>query len=177
MSSWRQVGGPALALVVALSPAGYQLVKSHEGLGQPGRAVQQAYADPYLGWRKATICYGHTLNVKKGDSATMAQCEQWLLQDAGTHCRLVYDALSPHGIMLTQGEQDAYCSLAFNLGRFKGTDSVYGRLLKHDDWGACMGMLKYYYSDGKPSRGLWVRRYHEYNVCINQLEVVRYGPR
>ena len=177
MAVWRQVGGPALALVVALSPAGYSLIRSHEGLGQPGQQVQKAYADPYLGWRKATICFGHTLNVKQGDAVPLRQCEAWLLEDANSHCKIVYDALAPHGVWLTQGEQDAYCSFAFNLGRFKGTDSVYGRLLKHDDWGACMGMLKYYYSDRKPSRGLWERRYHEYNVCINQLEVVRYGPR
>lgn len=177
MATWRQVGGPALALTVALSPAGYQLVRHHEGLGQPGQSVQRAYADPYLGWRKATICFGHTANVRQGDTATIQQCEQWLREDANSHCRIVYDALAPLGMMLTQGEQDAYCSFAFNLGKFKGTDSVYGRLLKHDDWYACMGLLKYYYSDGKPSRGLWNRRYVEYNMCINQLAYSRYGPR
>ena len=47
---------------------------------------------------------------------------------------------------------------------------MYGRLLKQDDWGACMGLLKYYYSNGKPSRGLWERRYAEYNLCISQLD-------
>jgi len=171
MAQWQRVGGAVLALTVAMSPVGYRALKSHEGLGQPNKPVQKAYADPYLGWRKATICYGHTANVRPGDTATLSQCEQYLKDDVNRHCALVYDALVPLGIWLTQGEQDAYCSFAYNLGKFKGTDSVYGRLLKHDDWGACRGLLKYYYSDGQPSRGLWNRRYTEYNSCISQLDV------
>lgn len=159
-----------LVLAVALSASGLGLVKTYEGLGQPGKAVQTAYADPYLGWKKATICYGHTAGVKQWDTATMAQCEDWLKSDAAQHCKLVYDALLPHGIWLTQGEQDAYCSFAYNLGKFKGTASVYGRLIKGDDWGACEGLLKYYYSNGKPSQGLLNRRRAEYNMCISQLD-------
>lgn len=177
MATWQRVGGAVLALTVAMSPAGYRALKSHEGLGQPGAAVQKAYADPYYGWRIATICYGRTAGVKRGDTATLAQCDQFLREDVDRHCALVYDALMPHGIWLTQGEQDAYCSFAYNLGKFKGTDSVYGRLLKQDDWGACMGLLKYWYSDGQPSRGLWNRRYAEYNMCISQLDIKRYGRR
>lgn len=177
MAKWQRAGGAILALTVAMSPAGYQRLKSHEGLGQPGATVQQAYADPYYGWRKATICYGHTAGVKPGDKATLAQCEQYLKEDVASHCKLVYDALMPQSIWLTQGEQDAYCSFAYNLGKFKDTGSVYGRLLKHDDWGACMGLLKYSYSNGKFSRGLWERRYVEYNMCISQLDIKRYGRR
>ena len=177
MATWQKAGAATIALVVAMSPVGYQMLKSHEGLWQPGATVQKAYADPYYGWRIATICYGHTSGVRQGDTATMAQCEQFLKRDVTRHCALVYDALLPHGIWLTQGEQDAYCSFAYNLGKFKGTDSVYGRLLEQDDWGACMGLLKYWYSDGQPSRGLWNRRYAEYNVCISQLDIKRYGRR
>ena len=176
MAKYGEIARNAV-LVVAASAAGIGLIKRYEGLGQPGRSTQHAYADPYLGWRKATICYGHTQGVKQGDTASMAQCEDWLKSDVAQHCKLVYDALLPHGIWLTQGEQDAYCSFAYNLGKFKGTDSVYGRLLKQDDWGACMGLMKYYYSDGKPSRGLWKRRYAEYNLCISQLDYKRYGRR
>jgi len=89
----------------------------------------------------------------------------------------VYEALVPLNIWLTQGEQDAYCSFAFNTGKFKDTSSIYGRLVKQDDWGACMGLLKYFYSGGIPSRGLWNRRYDEYNECISQLEYKREGVR
>ena len=166
-----------VALVVAVCPAGYKLVEKREGLGQPGQQVQKAYADPYLGWRVPTICYGHTYRVKQGDTATIEQCRKWLEEDATKHCAIVYEALVPLNIWLTQGEQDAYCSFAYNVGRFKNTDSIYGRLVKQDDWGACMGLLKYYYSDGVPSRGLWNRRYDEYNECISQLEHRREGIR
>ena len=72
MAKWQKAGATITALVVAMSPAGYRALKSHEGLGQPGAAVQKAYADPYYGWRIATICYGHTAGVKQGDTATMA---------------------------------------------------------------------------------------------------------
>ena len=165
------------ALVVAASAAGLGLIKGYEGLGQPGQYTQRAYADPYHGWRVATICYGHTKGVKKGDFAGLGQCEEFLRSDVASHCKLVYDALLPHRILLTQGEQDAYCSFAFNLGKFKGTDSVYGRLLKGDDWGACMGLMKYTQAGGKFSRGLWNRRYAEYNMCISQLDYKPYGRR
>ena len=176
MAKYGEIARGAV-LVVAASAAGIGLIKGYEGLGQPKQYTQQAYADPYHGWRVATICYGHTKNVKKGDTAGLGQCEEFLRSDVASHCKLVYDALIPHNILLTQGEQDAYCSFAFNLGKFKGTDSVYGRLIKGDDWGACMGLLRYTQSAGKFSRGLWNRRYAEYNLCINQLEYKRYGPR
>lgn len=98
MATWQRAGAATIALVVAMSPVGYQMLKSHEGLGQPGATVQKAYADPYYGWRVATICYGHTASVKQGDTATMQQCDQFLRDDVTKHCALVYDALIPHGI-------------------------------------------------------------------------------
>ena len=176
MAKYGEIARGAV-LVVAASAAGIGLIKGYEGLGQPKQYTQQAYADPYYGWRVATICYGHTKGVKKGDTAGLGQCEEFLRSDVASHCKLVYDALIPHNILLTQGEQDAYCSFAFNLGKFKGTDSVYGRLIKGDDWGACMGLLRYTQSAGKFSRGLWNRRYAEYNLCINQLDYKPYGRR
>ena len=173
----KLVGGVAAVLIVAVSPMGFQDIKKHEGLGQPNQVVQKAYPDAYYGWKLPTICWGKTKDVRRGDTATLDQCEAWLKEDITRHCALVYDALVPQGIWLSQGEQDAYCSFAYNLGKFKGTDSVYGRLIKGDDWGACMGLLKYSYSNGQPSRGLWNRRYDEYNKCISQLDINRYGPR
>lgn len=177
MAKWSKTKTGVVALTVALSPIGFKLVETREGLGQPGQTVQRAYADPYLGWKTPTICYGRTQNVKPGDTATLAQCKEWLKQDVVKHCSIVYEALVPLNIWLTQGEQDAYCSFAYNTGMFKDTASIYGRLLKQDDWGACMGLLKYYYSNGQPSRGLWNRRYEEYNECISMLDYKREGVR
>lgn len=177
MSKWSKTGTVGLVLVVTMSPIGLLSLKKHEGLGQSNAIVQKAYPDPYYGWGLPTICYGHTNNVKRYDKVTVEQCENFLKSDVAIHCKLVYDALIPYNIWLSQGEQDAYCSFAFNTGKFKGTDSVYKRLMEFDDWGACMGLLKYHYSNGQPSRGLWNRRYTEYNECINQLSYNRYGQR
>lgn len=175
MAKYAKPGAAVAALVVALSGVGLSTVRKHEGLGQPGRPVQQAYADPYLGWGKPTICYGHTQDVKQGDKATLAKCDEFLAADVTSHCKIVYNSLKGKGIWLTQGEQDAYCSFAFNLGKFSGTNAVYGRLISGDDWGACMGLLQYRFSNGVPSRGLWNRRYAEYNLCIKDLSVDRKG--
>lgn len=177
MARWNKAGAVTVALVVALSPLGLLNIKKHEGLGQPGKEIQRAYPDPYYGWKLPTMCYGRTEGVKRGDIASLRQCEIWLTSDVVKHCKLVYEALVPLDMWLTQGEQDAYCSFAYNTGRFKGTESIYGRLLKQDDWYACMGLLKYYYSDGQPSRGLWNRRYDEYNRCISQLDFQNRGVR
>lgn len=177
MAKWSRAGAAGIVLVVTLSPLGFIELKKNEGLGQPKSYTQKAYADPYYGWKLPTICYGHTGSVKRGDVASLEQCEVFLKTDVAIHCKLVYDALIPHKIWLTQGEQDAYCSFAFNTGKFKETESIYGRLMKQDDWGACMGLLKYTYSNGQASIGLWNRRYTEYNSCISQLNYNRYGRR
>lgn len=167
MSLARNVG--AGVLTVALSATGLNAIMQHEGLGQPGASIQKAYPDPYYGWKVGTICYGHTKGVTKGSTATMEQCKQYLQEDTAKHCKIVYDALLPTGILLTQGEQDAYCSFAYNLGQFKNTPSVYGRLIQGDHYGACAGLLKYTYSNGKYSQGLANRRASEYKLCISNL--------
>lgn len=154
-----------MTLVVAMSPIGLDNLKQHEGMSL------RAYPDPYYGWHVATICWGHTgEHVKQGMQVSQQQCDAWLASDVARHCKLVYEAVKPHNVWLTQGEQDAYCDFAYNLGRFKGTESVYGRLIRGDDWGACEGLMKYTYSNGKPSKGLYNRRYKEYLHCVSQLE-------
>lgn len=149
--------------VPAITYEGYEAIKAHEGLRL------HAYPDPYYGWRTPTICYGHTKGVKRGDVVTLEQCQTWLVEDIVRHCAVVDAYTKPRQYKLTQGEYDAYCSFTYNTGYFAKTTSVAGRL-GDDRWYACMGLLKYYYSDGKPSRGLWERRYKEYNTCISTLE-------
>lgn len=165
----------AVAAVVSMSPLALLDMKRHEGTGPTFKTTEgiryKAYADAYLGWRKPTICYGHTKGVTQGMVATQAQCDAWFAEDVKTHCEIIKPWPQ------TQGEVDAYCSFAYNTGRFPNTDSIQRRLIADDRWGACMGLLKYYYSDGKPSRGLWERRYAEYNNCISQLPFENKGRR
>lgn len=148
----------------AISPLGFDDIRKHEGLRLT------AYADPYLGWKKPTICYGHTKGVYRGTVATLDQCEAWLIEDIMSHCAIVDAWGKVNKYVFTQGEYDAYCSFVYNTGYFGKTASVAHRI-KADPWAACMGLLKYYYSDGQPSRGLWERRYREYNTCISTLSV------
>ncbi len=163
----KKAAGAAIAAVLVMSPAAVDMMKVHEGTGPRTRTSQgliyKAYPDPYLGWNKATICYGHTLNVKRGDTATQLQCDLWLKQDVYSHCAIVVPTPK------TQGELDAYCSFAYNTGRFKSAPSVYLPYMRGEYRKACAGMLKYYYSDGVPSKGLLLRRQAEYKVCIQDL--------
>lgn len=175
MSDLRKVVSVVTATVIAMSPLALLDMKKNEGTGPRVKTsegiVYKAYADPYLGWKKATICYGHTKGVRQGMTATQAQCDAWFKEDVYTHCALIKPWPK------TQGELDAYCSFSYNTGKFQTADSVGGRLARGDRWGACMGLLKYYYSDGKPSRGLWNRRYDEYNYCISELPINTKGRR
>lgn len=165
----RKAAGAVVATILAMFPVALHQMQKHEGTGPTVHTSEglryKAYADPYLGWKTPTICYGHTKGVKKGDIATQAQCDAWLQEDIVSHCNIVKPWPT------TQGEVDAYCSFAYNTGKFKSAPSVHDRYVQGDRWGACMGLLKYYYSDGKPSRGLWNRRYDEYNNCISNLPI------
>lgn len=171
MSTKAKVAAASLSAALALSSLyttshkGQDAVKAHEGVSLT------AYQDPYYGWSVPTICYGHTRYAKKGMTATQEQCDNWLRLDLADAEAKVHAATDQKGIPLTQGEFDAYVSFTFNLGHLTGTPSVLGRLQKGDHWGACMGLLKYYYSNNKPSKGLWKRRYAEYNLCVSQLPI------
>ena len=175
MADLRKAAAVVAGAIIAMSPLALLDMKKHEGTGPTIKTAEgvryKAYPDPYLGWGKATICYGHTKGVKQGMTATQAQCDAWFKEDVARHCALIKPWPK------TQGELDAYCSFAYNTGRFEGTNAVHGRYIKDDRWGACMGLLQYYYSGGKPSRGLWERRYAEYNLCISELPVNTKGRR
>lgn len=155
----------ALVAASAVSAGGYGLIKAGEGKSNI------AYPDPGLGWRVPTICYGHTLGVKRGDYRTDNECEVLLRAEVDRHCAY----LIPYGF--TQGELDAYCSFSYNVGKAAWPKStMYKRWAAGDPWGACMYLLKYTYADGKHMRGLWNRRYEEYNECIQDLPI-NYGVR
>lgn len=155
----------ALVAATAVSYGGYELIKAGEG------KRNYAYPDPGLGWALPTICYGHTLNVQRGDYRSDLECERLLRAEVDRHCAY----LSVYSF--TQGELDAYCSFSYNVGKAawpKSTMAV--RYHNGDRWGACMYLLKYTYSAGKHMPGLWNRRYEEYNECIHDLPVT-YKPR
>lgn len=150
---------------VAVSLAGLGLIQSHEGRSLP------AYPDPAHGVTIPTICYGHTRGVRMGDVATPKQCDLWLEEDAHV---AVSGVLRHVTAPLSQGELDAYTSFVYNAGAGNFAKSTaLKRLNAGDPWGACMALLPWVNSNGRPLRGLIDRRYAEYNVCINSLPFER----
>lgn len=84
----------------------------------------KAYPDPASGGAPFTIGFGHTKGVNPGMTCTKAEAELWLredLQDAADKVRANVSA------DLTQGQFDALCDMAFNMGTgFIAKDGVVG---------------------------------------------------
>lgn len=157
------------ALSVTVSQPAVEELKVHEGVRTT------AYADPYYGWKLPTICYGSTASVKRGQVATMAECDARLRKDIQVACDLVKRDLQGTGVLLTQGEQDAYCSFAFNTGYFKyqrngNLTSMYKNLVAGKPYEACQALNLYVYANGKKSEGLVKRRAHESQRCVQEFK-------
>lgn len=157
------------ALSVTVSKPAVEELKVHEGVRTT------AYADPYYGWKLPTICYGSTSNVKRGQVATMAECDARLRKDIQVACDRVKRDLQGTGVLLTQGEQDAYCSFAFNTGYFKyqrngNLTSMYKNLVAGKPYEACQALNLYVYANGKKSNGLVTRRALESQRCVQEFK-------
>lgn len=86
------------------SKSGLQLTERFEGVRL------SAYQDTAGVW---TIGYGHTHGVKQGDTCTIEQAEQWLIEDT-TWAVSVVNALVK--VTLTQPIFDSLVDFTFNLG-------------------------------------------------------------
>lgn len=89
---------------MSVSEAGFELIRECEGFRS------EAYRDAVGVW---TIGYGHTGNVRAGDTITREQGEALLRLDAGCAAEAVGRAVS---VPLRQGQVDALVSFVFNLG-------------------------------------------------------------
>ena len=158
----------AVALGVSMSPQAVDELKVHEGVRTT------AYADPYYGWQLPTICYGSTAGVTRGQKATLAECDARLRVDIDKACKIVERDLKGTGVSLTQGEQDAYCSFAFNTGYFKyqrngKLTSMYTNVVAGRPVQACNALNLYVMSNGVKSNGLIKRRGVESSRCVSEL--------
>jgi lysozyme len=81
----------------------FALLKIYEG------CRLTAYQDTGGIW---TIGYGHTANVKAGDSITQEQAEAYLLQD----CKVDIAVLNQIGSCRSQNQFDACLDLMYNIG-------------------------------------------------------------
>ena len=168
MAKWQRAGGAILALTVALSPAGYRALKSHEGLGQPGASVQKAYADPYYGWRIATICYGHTgPDVHAGDNHTDAECKAILERDLEKSWAAIDQYVT---VETDPWVRAAAADFALNVGVEAFRRSSFVRLLNqgrvHE---ACNSLLLWTRAGPQKNvQGLIRRRQAERHLCLGE---------
>lgn len=110
----------------------------------------------------ATIGYGHTKGVHKGDTCTQQQAEDWLYEDADEAWQGVYALVA---VPLTQGQCDGLTSFVFNLGVGKLKSST---LLKKLNAGedAAAEFDKWVYAGGKVLPGLVSRRTAEKQLFL-----------
>ena len=118
-----------------------------------------------------TIGYGTTVNPDTGKPIRMTDrridevtAKRWLMTDvAKTEARMRRCVRVP----VTQGEWDAYMSLAYNIGTGAFCGSTLVRKLNAGDYaGACKQILRWDKQKGRVLRGLTRRRNAEYKLCV-----------
>jgi lysozyme len=103
-----------------------------------------------------TIGWGHTRNVKEGDTCTQQQADDWLVQDVSYAVRCVNVTVD---VQLSQPEFDALCDFVFNLGCHRWFGSTLHRLVNQAQYGlAAAEFEKWDHSGAKVVAGLLKRR-------------------
>lgn len=137
----------SLAVALALSLSGVAFIQGWEG------TEQAAYVDSV---GVPTICTGSTRGVFLGQTATLAECEERLLEDTTYAGKAVQRCVTAK---LTQGQYDALVSLGFNIGGGALCGSTLIRKLNQGDCrGAAGQFLRWDHAGGKRLRGLTNRR-------------------
>lgn len=148
---------------LSLSAAGLIAIASYEGFSD------QAYI-PVEG-DVPTIGFGSTEGVQLGDKISVPEALERLRRDVG-------DAESAIGrcvkVPLSQGEYDAFASLAFNIGSNAFCTSTLVKRLNAGDYdGACEEIRRWVYAGGQKLEGLVNRREAEYQMCMEGKDVLR----
>lgn len=147
----KAIGGVAGATLIAAIVA---FVQPWEGR----RYV--AYQDIVGVW---TICDGRTKDVHPGDTATPEQCDAWTAEEITLFNRSIRQCITRQ---MTQGQEIAFTSLAYNVG----SEAVCGstairRFNAGDDTGGCDAIKMWNQAGGKVVRGLVNRRAAESALC------------
>lgn len=132
------------------SEQGRDLIKRFEGVRL------QAYDDGVGIW---TIGVGHTKGVKRGDTASDEQVDQWLSEDLQEAESAVNSAVR---VTLEQHQFDAMASLAFNIGDSALKTSTLVKMVNAGDVdGAADQFLRWNRAGGRVLAGLTKRRIAE----------------
>lgn len=142
--------------VLSLSATGLIGIASYEGFSE------KAYI-PIKG-DVPTIGFGSTEGVKMGDAITVPQALDRLRRDITVAESAISRCVR---VPLSQGELDAYTSLAFNIGTDAFCRSTLVVKLNGGDYaGACEEIKRWVYAGGRRVPGLVSRREKEYAACV-----------
>lgn len=146
-----KIGAAAAALAVSS-------VAIYEG------TVLHTYRDPV---GIVTACTGHTgPELRMGQVFTREQCEQMLYGDLLKHAAALDCIKQP----MTDGQQAAFLSFAFNVGNGAFCSSTLARKANAGDMpGACAELSRWTYAGGKQLLGLVRRRAAERQLCERGL--------
>lgn len=123
----------------------------------------QAYPDPASHGEPWTICDGHTGGVKKGDTATDAQCDKWLAADMQVSARTVARCIH---VPLNVNQAAALYDATFNLGpQVVCGSSVQDAANAGNYPGMCANLARFIYGAGAVNRGLINRRVNDIELC------------
>jgi lysozyme len=145
--------------VLSLSATGLIGIASYEGFSE------KAYI-PIKG-DVPTIGFGSTEGVKMGDAITVPQALDRLRRDITVAESAISRCVR---VPLSQGELDAYTSLAFNIGTDAFCRSTLVVKLNGGDYaGACEEIKRWVYAGGRRVPGLVARREKEYATCVGDV--------
>lgn len=148
---------------LSLSAAGLIAIASYEGFSD--RAYIPVEGDV------PTIGFGSTEGVKMGDTITVPKALERLTRDVGVAESAIGRCVK---VPLSQGEYDAFTSLAFNIGSNAFCTSTLVKRLNAGDYdGACQEIRRWVFSGGQKLEGLVNRREAEYQMCMEGKDVLR----
>ena len=138
-----------------ISEKGYAIIREFEGF------KAEAYLDTGGVWTIGfgTIKYPNGQRVKKGDTCTREQAEQWLKND----CKWVDACLDKYvTAKTTQNQFDALASFVYNIGETAFAKSTMLTLLNQNNFTAAANQFdRWVFDNGKRITGLANRRTKE----------------
>ena len=157
MTQRTKAGALVLSAAALAAIAGYEGYRSTAYIPVPGDV-------PTIG--HGTTRYEDGKPVKMGDRVTPERARILLQHDASAFARAV-QRCAP--VPMHQHEFDAFVSLAYNIGEGAFCKSTLAKKLNALDYaGACREILKWDKFQGKPLRGLTLRRERERAMCLGE---------
>ena len=142
-----------------INEAGLNLIKKWEGFRG------EVYKDSV---GTLTIGYGHTKNVKPGDTITEPEALELLEEEVAGFAASVEKYVITRSIPLNDNQFAALVSLTYNIGArwMIRQYGLYKLLLNLEYENAAGRILAYHYAGGKPLQGLKNRRREERELFL-----------